>query len=134
MLFSKQIAQLTAQLAAAEEKLSTIEAAHTAAIEALKAEHSTALDALKADHTTALDALKASHTAEITSLKEGMETKIQEQVVQRCAAAGLDSPIARDADAAKPDVKPGDGANKLTGMAKAVAALKAKHEQGYAKA
>lgn len=139
MLFNaKEIANLKEQLAAAQEQNKTLESqlasigtTHAEAISALESTHASAISALETSHADAITALNTQHETAVKALQDGMEAAIAAEVLNRCAAAGV-QPIARDPGAGS---KAGDtkqeGTAGLTGLAKTRAALQAKHEQGY---
>jgi septal ring factor EnvC (AmiA/AmiB activator) len=117
-------ATVTAELDSLKTKLGIMEAEATQA----------GLDlANRAERVTELEALLSSRDGEITALKTDFEQKIEDEVVSRCAAAGI-APIARDPEAGTKEGDPKPPAAKgLTGIAKARAALAAKHSETHGK-
>lgn len=71
-----RIADLEAQLAAAQQQVTSAAETHQAAIAQLNTEHQAAIDALNAEHQTAIDTLNAEHQTAIDALNTEHQTAI----------------------------------------------------------
>lgn len=141
MFNSARIAELQEQLTAAQEQVGTLTAANaalTTANAAAIAERDgfqgqiAGLTQERDTARTELATATANHAAEIARINGEVEQRVQREVIDRCAAAGVE-PIAQAPGTGKSaDTKPEPGAG-LTGMEKARAILAAKHAKGYAK-
>lgn len=130
-----KIASLETALSAAEGKATTLEAQLNQAKTDLataqaEAEKVTGLNAeitqLKADLTAANERATQA-VADLTAAKADFDTKVEAEVTNRLAAAGVD-PIKRDPQAKGGQDDQGGQVAGLKGLAKARAALEAKQQ------
>lgn len=124
---SKEIADLQAQVSTLQGELATAQTAHAAALADIQAnlEAAQAIAAKVPDleaKVTAETARADKAAADLAAANAEAEKKIEAEVVNRLASAGVD-PIKRDPQAKTEDPAPTAG---LTGIAKSRAALAAK--------
>lgn len=147
MFNSEKLAKLTADLEAAQARITTLESENgtlTEARDAAQGQLATAQasvasltgerDTARTELTQAIEKIKGletSHATEIKTLKDGMEATISAEVINRCAAAGVE-PVARDpeAGAKAADTKTSPAAG-LSGIAKARVLLSVRHKELY---
>jgi chromosome segregation ATPase len=140
MFQSKELARLQEQLATAEAQNASLTEANAALTAERDASAQTVAtltaerDAARADLATAqerITQIETDHTAEVARINGEVEQRIQTEVTNRCAAAGVE-PIARDPEAgSKADDTKGAPAAGLSGIAKARALLSEKHKALY---
>jgi septal ring factor EnvC (AmiA/AmiB activator) len=140
MFNSEKIATLQAELEASKARVTALEtevSTLTASREETQAQLATATESaatLQASLNAAnekIAKLETDHTAEVARINGDVEQRIQTEVTNRCAAAGVE-PIARDPEAgSKADDTKGAPAAGLSGIAKARALLSEKHKALY---
>ena len=130
-----RISELETELAAANAQASSVEQLQTdlATAQTGLTEATASLDAERTAHATTTTNLTAAQTriteleGQATAAAADLEARISAEVINRCAAAGLDAPIARDPKADHPG--PGSTApNPLKGRARLASAIAAQFD------